>query len=115
MFYATSDKKNSIYYLEKLKVIVIAEIEEDTLYLDDVFSTAPLEINDVIQAMSDERVRQVILGFTPLDESGFDKHLLMGTDTLFMRKDKLDFFTDKHGMFPVLSHAWIDLECCNIF
>ena len=105
MFYCNSYKKNSVFYVEELNAITIADFEGDTLYLDDVFSTKPLDINDVIQAMADESIAQVVLGFTPLDESGFDKHLLKGTDTLFMLKDTLDFFTNKHWMFPVLSHA----------
>lgn len=105
MFYCNSYKKNSIFYIEELNAIAIADFEGDTLYLDDVFSIGPVDINDVIQTMSDERVMRVILRFTPLVESGFDKHLLKGTDTLFMLKDKLDFFTDKHRMFATLSHA----------
>ncbi|MEP0986872.1 hypothetical protein [Ekhidna sp.] len=38
-------------------------------------------------------------------DSGFEKHLLKGADMLFMLKDKFEFFTKKHWMFPVLSHA----------
>ncbi len=105
MFYCNSYKKSSIYHIEELDAIAIADFKGDTLYLDDVFLISPLEINDVIQTISDQRILRVVLGFTPLDESGFDKHLLKGPDTLFMLKDKLDFFTDKHWMFPVLSHA----------
>ncbi len=105
MFYCNWFKKNSVFYIEELNAITIAEFKGDTLYLDDVFSTKPLDINDVIQTMADERIAQVVLGFTPLDETGFDKHLLKGTDTLFMLKDKLDFFTNKQWMFPALSHA----------
>lgn len=105
MFYCNWFKKNSVFYIEELNAITIADFKGDTLYLDDVFSTKPLDINDVIQTMADERIAQVVLGFTPLDETGFDKHLLKGTDTLFMLKDKLDFFTKNRWMFPVLSHA----------
>ncbi|NER10417.1 GNAT family N-acetyltransferase [Muriicola jejuensis] len=105
MFYCKSYKRNSVFYVEELNAITIAHFEGNTLYLDDVFSIKPLDINDVIQAMADESITQVALGFTPLDESGFEKHLLKGTDTLFMLKDTYDLFTNKHWMFPVLSHA----------
>ncbi len=105
MFYCNSYKKNSIFYIEKLKAITIANFEGDTLYLDDVFSVKPLNIDDLIQAMAGKGIAQLVLGFTPLDETGFEKHLLKGPDTLFMLKDTPDIFTNKRWMFPVLSHA----------
>ncbi|MEY8021626.1 GNAT family N-acetyltransferase [Muriicola sp. SD30] len=105
MFYCNSYKKNSIFYIKELEAIVIADFEGDTVYLDDIFSICPVEINDVIHSISDKRILRVILGFTPLDDSGFEKHLLKDRDTLFMLKDKFEFFTNKHWMFPVLSHA----------
>lgn len=105
MFYCNSFKKNSVYYIEEHNAITIADYVGDTLYLDEIFSTKPLNIHDVIQTMVDESIAQVVLGFTPLDEMGFDKHLIKGSDTLFMLKDTHDFFINKHWMFPVLSHA----------
>ena len=105
MFYCNSNKKNSIFYIKELDAIVIADFEGDTVYLDDIFSISPIEINNVIHSISDKRILWVILGFTPLDDSGFEKQLLQGTDKLFMLKDKFEFFTNKHWMFPVLSHA----------
>lgn len=105
MFYCNSYKKNNVYYIEEHDAITIADYVGDTLYLDEIFSTKPLDIHDVIQTMVDESIAQVVLGFTPLDEMGFDKHLIKGSDTLFMLKDTHDFFINKHWMFPVLSHA----------
>ena len=105
MFYCNSYKKSSIFYIEELDAIVIADFEGDTVHLDHIFSISPIDINNVIHSISDKRILRVILGFTPLDDSGFEKHLLKGTDTLFMLKDKFEFFKNKHWMFPVLSHA----------
>jgi GNAT superfamily N-acetyltransferase len=105
MFYCNSNKKNSIFYIKELDAIVIAYFEGDIVYLDDIFSISPIEINNVIHSISDKKILRVILGFTPLDDSGFEKQLLQGTDKLFMLKDKFEFFTNKHWMFPVLSHA----------
>ena len=105
MFYCNWFKKNSIYYIEELDAIVIADFESDTVYLDDIFSTNPVTVDNVIHSISDKRIQRVILGFTPLNEEGFEKHLLKGTDTLFVLKDKFEFFANKHWMFPVLSHA----------
>jgi len=105
MFYCNSFKKSCVFYIEELDAIAIADFEGDTAFLDDIFSISPIEINKVIHSISDKRILRVILGFTPLDDSGFEKHLLRGTDTLFMLRDKFDFFTNKLWMFPVLSHA----------
>ncbi|NNE13767.1 MAG: GNAT family N-acetyltransferase [Saprospiraceae bacterium] len=105
MFYCHSYKKNNIFYSKELDVIVIADFEGDTVYLDDIFVMGPIDIDCVVISISHKSIRRVVLGFTPLDDSGFEKHLLKGTDTLFMLKDKDEFFTKKHWMFPVLSHA----------
>ena len=105
MFYCLSFKKNSIYYLSELNIVIIAEIEGDTLYLNDVFSKERVKLNDVIQLMADKTTKKVILGFTPLDEGDYQKSLLKKEDTLFVFKDKLDYFKNNQSMFPVLSHA----------
>lgn len=104
MFYCLSIRKENIYFIPTLSAIVVACFEGDTLLLDDVFSSKPVEINAVIQSLSDERVLRVVLGFTTLEE-GYDKQVLTGGDTLFVLNGKLDFIEDKQWMFPVLSHA----------
>ncbi len=105
MFYCNWFKKNNIYYIQELDVIVIADFNNDTMYLDDIFSLSPINIDNIIHSISDQRIRSVILGFTPLHDEGFEKRLLKSTDTLFVLKDKFEFFTSKRWMFPVLSHA----------
>jgi hypothetical protein len=105
MFYCLSIKKNSIYYIHELKAVVIANFEGDTLYLNDVFCAEYLNLSDVILAMSGKDVKKVVLGFTPLNETSYDRSLLKAEDTLFMLKDKVEYFKNNHWMFPVLSHA----------
>ncbi len=105
MFYCLSYKKNSIFYSEEFKAIIIADFEGDTLYLNDVFSKAPIELNDLIQAISGASTKRVVLGFTPLNETGFSRSLLKEGDTLFMLKNTFNNFKDNRWMFPVLSHA----------
>jgi GNAT superfamily N-acetyltransferase len=105
MFYCLSFKKNSIYYLRELKTVIIADIEGETLYLNDVFSKERVKLNDVIQLMTDKTTKKVILGFTPLDEVDYQKSLLNQDDSLFVIKDKVNYFKNNKWMFPVLSHA----------
>jgi GNAT superfamily N-acetyltransferase len=105
MFYCLSFKKNSICYLEKLDTITITDIEGDTLFINDVFSSESVNINDIIQLMSNETIKRVILGFTPIDDVDYEKSILKQEDTLFVIKDKVDYFKNNKWMFPVLSHA----------
>ena len=98
-------KKNSIYYIDKFKAVVIADFEGDTLYLNDVFSKASVELDDLIRDMSNESINRVILGFTPLNETGFNCSALKEGDKLFVLKGKFGHFKNNHWMFPVLSHA----------
>jgi GNAT superfamily N-acetyltransferase len=105
MFYCISIKKNSIYYIEVLKTIVIAEFDGDKLYLNDVFCKENVSLNDVIKVMSGKDVKKVVLGFTPLNATNYNSSLLKADDTLFILKDKVDYFKDNPWMFPVLSHA----------
>lgn len=105
MFYCSSYKKNSIYYLEKLNAAIIMDIEDDTLYLSDVFSKEPIQLNNVIQLITNKTIKKVILGFTPLNETDYQRNLLKTEDTLFVIKDKANYFKNNKWRFPVLSHA----------
>ena len=94
-----------MYYIEVLKTIVIADFDGDTLYLNDVFCKENVNLNDVIKVMSGKDVKKVVLGFAPLNETDYNRSLLKADDTLFVLKDKVDYFKDTLWMFPVLSHA----------
>lgn len=106
MFYCTSFMKNSIYYIDELKAIVIAEFDDDILYLTDIFTIEDVNLKDIVQVMTGKDIKRVILGFTPLDETDFSRNLLKEEDTtLFVLRDKVDYFRDNQTMFPVLSRA----------
>jgi GNAT superfamily N-acetyltransferase len=105
MFYFLSFKKNSLYYLEELKTLIIMDIKGDTLYLNDVFSKERVALNDVIELITNTTIKRVQLGFVPLDATDYEKSLLNTGDTLFVLKDKAAYFKNNEWMFPVLSHA----------
>ena len=105
MFYCLSFKRDHLYYLEELNAVVIASFEGGVLFVDDLFTPSPLQLQSVIDQLASDSTRKVILGFTPLDESGFDCRHLSGSDTLFVLKDQESFFQEKKWMFPILSHA----------
>lgn len=105
MFYCLSYKKDCIYYSEDFKAIIIADIQDNKLYLDDVFSTEPVEIDDLIQAVSNENIKEVVLGFTPFNDVTYNRSLLEQGDTLFVLKDNAGLFNNYQWRFPILSHA----------
>lgn len=105
LFYGLSFMKNSMYYVDEFDAIVMADYEGDTILLHDVFAKAPIDLHELIQQLSGEHTKKVVLGFTPLDTKGFERNLINGPDTLFMLEGQAGFFKNKQWMFPVLSHG----------
>ena len=105
LFYCLSFMKNSIYYLQDLKAVVLAETAGDTLHLNDVYSRERVDLGVIIKMMANKTINRVVLGFTPLDKSGFTMSLLKPDDVLFVYKDQAGYFKDRSWRFPVLSHA----------
>jgi len=106
MFYCTSFMRDKVYYLKEQDTIVIAEFQGDTLYLQDIFTSSDVDLDNVIMMLINKEVKKVVFGFTPNDTEGYDVKLLKGKDTtLFVMKDKAALFQNNKLMFPVLSHA----------
>lgn len=107
MFYASGFFKDSIYYLEGIDVYVIAEMSEDTLILYDIYAKA--EINPEAAAAyfsRDGRIRELALGFTPKDTTGYECREYREEDTtVFVKGPELEGFSGERRMFPLLSHA----------
>lgn len=102
MFYLTSFMKNNIYYIEDLNVVAVAEFEDNTLTVQDVFSDHPYDLRKIIDALMNQNQMHVKLGFTPLDSIGFDVNLLEEENTtLFLTGN----YPLENMMFPTLSHA----------
>jgi len=106
MFYCTSFMMDNVYYLREKDVIAIAELDGDTLYLQDIFSSLEANIDDIIKSLTNKEVKKVVLGFTPKESDSYCVNLLKeeGT-TLFVMKDKEDLFQNNKLIFPMLSHA----------
>jgi len=106
MFYCTSFMADQVYYIEDEDVVVIYKLEEDTLFLYDVFSHNTVELEHIIQTIASNQTKKVVFGFTPMDLSNYGKNLLKeGDTTLFIKGDKKSPFGLEDLMFPVLSHA----------
>lgn len=106
MFYCTSFMSQNVYYLREEDIIVIAELQGDTLYLQDVFSSSEVDLDNIIKELTNKEVKKVVLGFTPKDTDSYSVDLLKEDNTtLFVMKNEENLFKDNKLMFPVLSHA----------
>jgi hypothetical protein len=91
--------------VEKANAYVIAEVEKNTLYLYNVFASEILDLDSVINAFGKE-INQVILEFTPIDKSNYEKKMIQKEDsTLFVMGEDFAEFKSEEKMFPTLSHA----------
>ncbi|TYQ18140.1 UNVERIFIED_CONTAM: putative acyltransferase [Acetivibrio alkalicellulosi] len=106
MFHCTSFMSQNVYYIEKLDSIVVAEFDEGIIYLNDVFSSLDVSLNDIIEAMVDKNINKIVFGFTPIDTDSYDVNVSKEDDTtLFVLGDIADFFRNNQLMFPVLSRT----------
>lgn len=105
MFYITKFMKENVFYLEGMEAYVIAELENETLTVDNIFAKDRVELNDVVKAFGSS-VKKVILNFTPLEPCQFQRKLLKEEDTtLFVKGEEMKDFGRRRVMFPALSHA----------
>ncbi|WP_461612108.1 hypothetical protein [Clostridium sp. Marseille-QA1073] len=106
MFYCLDFMKDNIYYIEDYDIVAICEFDEDVLYLQEVLSRKEVKLDNIINAMMNEKTKKVVMGFTPNNIIGYDELLLKEEDTtLFVRSKKENPLKINKLMFPVLSHT----------
>jgi hypothetical protein len=105
MFYYTAFLEDNVYYVKDLDAIAIADIEQDTLYLKDVFCEKEESLDGLISELITQDIKKVVLGFTPKDKTSFDENILIPEDVLFILDDRWGLFDNEKLQFPVLSHA----------
>lgn len=105
MFYCLSVLKENVYYIKSLSVIAIAVFHGRQLHLWDVFSEVDVELDKIIDSLSNPQIDEVLLGFTPKDCSSYQVREFIGDDTLFIQNNKTELFDENKIMFPLLSHA----------
>lgn len=106
MFYCISFMNNFVYYIEEYQSIVVFEVDEEIIYLYDVFSLQPIDLDLIVEAIVAKETKKVIFGFTPSDRTHYERSLLQQEDTtLFVRMGKDNPFETELLSFPILSHA----------
>lgn len=106
MFYCSSFMNDCIYYLEDIDAIVIANFDDETMICFDIFCDEDKSMDEIIAASADENCKNIILGFTPKDVSGYIvKPIDEDDSTLYILENKENIFAKRKVMFPLLSHA----------
>lgn len=102
MFYVSNFMQENVYYNDVLNAYVIAEIDEENLFIHNIFADSQIELDNIIASFGDS-IKNVTLGFVPKDANGYEvKELKEDDTTLFVRGFD---FENKKLMFPTLSHA----------
>lgn len=105
MFWTTGWMSNCVYYLAEDRVYVIAEVKEETLLLYEIIADHKVDLETVINAFGN-KIRKVVLGFTPYDETGYTVEEVSTEDcTVFILGKDLEDIEKKKLIFPTLSHA----------
>ena len=103
MFYVTKFMQENVFYIESQNAYVIAEVDGETLNLQQVFAGQKVDLDKIIAAYGEE-IKNVVLGFSPLKNDGWEMSELHEEDTTLFVKGKI--FEEFDGLgFPVLSHA----------
>lgn len=105
MFYITKFMQENVFYVEEQNTYVIAEIEGENLFIHNVFSETPADLEQVIKAFGKE-IKHVTLGFVPQDTKHYIFSKIQEEDTtLFLKGKGFNGFEQDKIMFPTLSHA----------
>ena len=103
MFYASSFMSRNVYRIGD--TYAVAERNGEDLYISEVFSKDPVDLDEVTAAFGRE-IKSVVLGFTPFSKTGWTARPCTHEDTtLFVKGAVSAFFESEKIQFPVLSHA----------
>lgn len=98
--------KESIYYIEELNCVTIAQVEQDVLSIFEVFSPYEIKNEDVICAFADVAFQEVIFGFMPKNTEGLQHRVYKDDDLqLFVSSGLQAVFENKRLKINALSHT----------
>ncbi|MNY14233.1 hypothetical protein D3C86_1474020 [compost metagenome] len=84
----------------------MAQVENNILYMIELFSTNEVDLNVVINAFADFSFTEVVFGFTPKHTEGLEWRIWKEDDLqLFVTRELLSFFEEEHMKVATLSHT----------
>ncbi|MBQ7916767.1 MAG: GNAT family N-acetyltransferase [Firmicutes bacterium] len=105
MFYLTKYMRNDVYYNRELGAYVVAEVEGDTVVINQVIAKSLQDLNRIAEGFGPE-VRHVVLGFTPVEVTGFTVREMDQDDrTMHVLGAWWPEFEENKLMVPLLAHA----------
>jgi GNAT superfamily N-acetyltransferase len=105
MFYVTKFMQDSVYYHQGTDTYVIGEQQGEKLFLHQVFSGTLSDLEAVAELFGRD-VRQVTLGFVPMETDGYDIAELQEEDcTFFIKGPGMEFVEEEKLRIPSLAHA----------
>ncbi|MCS3554722.1 MULTISPECIES: GNAT family N-acetyltransferase [unclassified Sphingobacterium] len=97
--------KDAVYYIESLKTIAIAQKEENTLTILQLFQMEQQNLDNIIHALATPEIDTVVFGFSPLN-TDFNYTIHKEEDlTLFVSAELTELFNKQKLMIPLLSHT----------
>lgn len=105
MFYCTSFMKDSIYYIRDYDAVVIAEFNDDTIEILDVFCKKEVSLDKIFNYLINKNIKKEKIYFTPKEIDSYTILPLEGEDTLFVLGEDTMLLTHNQFMFPKLSHT----------
>ncbi|MBE6949838.1 MAG: GNAT family N-acetyltransferase [Ruminococcaceae bacterium] len=104
-FYVSQFMQEAVWHLPELDAWAVAELEDGTLTLHNVFADASVTVDDVVEAFGTE-VKDVVLGFAPEHTDGWELRELREEDCHFFVKGAVfGEFEERQLRIPSLSHA----------
>lgn len=104
-FWLDATYKNNVYHVKEENAYVVAEVQDNKLFIYQVIGKQNVEINRVAAAFEGE-FSEVVLGFTPVHKDNFNVREHKEEDcTFFILGEDLKCVEEGKMMFPVLSHA----------
>lgn len=105
LFHVTKFMRDNVYYHAPSSTYVVADRQGTELFMHNVFSDTLTELTDVLDLFGEE-IRQVTLGFTPVQNAGYQVAGLQEDDcTLFIRGTDLEIIEREKLRIPSLAHA----------
>lgn len=102
MFYISQFMQNNVYYDVWSDTYVVAEVEDECVFIHAVFSKQSIDLEEIIVAFGN-KIKKVVLGFVPVKTDGYQCIELKKEDTTLFMKG-IEFKKEKL-MYPTLSHA----------
>lgn len=95
----------SVYYLGEKDAYIIAFVDGENLFLNQIIAKHKVNLEDVISSFGSD-IKKVKLGFTPNTKNGYNIEEYHKEDcTLFILGKDLEIIEREKLMFPILSHA----------